>query len=593
MHTRSLLPAAAPPDQWFERVRLWLRSYAGRRASPATETLDVHLTAIVRLVLSLTMVLVAAVEPRESAQLDPVILAVILAHIAYASVAYVLVVRRDSKLATHALNYPVDAAAFVLLISITGGTDNPILYLAILLFLFAATTASFGWGVGAGLRLTIVTAGLFSAAMLGRAGISTIEWPHAFLHLSYIVGLGVVAAQWSGHHFTLHHRLALLRDASVLSNPRFGVDRTIGTLLDRLRDFYDANVCLLVERNTDEGGWRMRRSDREGSTSAGREEYLPIELEDTLLRMPQSAVAVFVKPPFRWWLAPPHFWSEDSRKDGGAFGDQTSYMAPIEFLLTRFGGRSWLSVPVYSGQHWRGRLHLTARQALRASDARFVTQLIGSSMLVIENIRLLDQLASDAAHRERLRVARDIHDSVIQPYIGVQLGLVAVQRALKSGDSRTAQDEVGRLLNLTNMTIDDLRAGVGGLKSEADPGGNGLFPALRRYAARFAQETGITVDVCCDEGLRLGDRLGAELFQVVVEALSNVRRHTAATKAAIRLLADDDHVALLIENQEPSEARPIPFTPQSIYERASALGGRVTVDRRRDGRTIVEIRIPL
>ena len=217
MHTRSLLPAAAPPDQWFERVRLWLRSYAGRRASPATETLDVHLTAIVRLVLSLTMVLVAAVEPRESAQLDPVILAVILAHIAYASVAYVLVVRRDSKLATHALNYPVDAAAFVLLISITGGTDNPISYFAILLFLFAATTASFGWGVGAGLRLTIVTAGLFSAAMLGRAGISDYRMAPRFssfeLHRRSRRGGGPV--EWSPFHAPPSPGLAARRQCSV------------------------------------------------------------------------------------------------------------------------------------------------------------------------------------------------------------------------------------------------------------------------------------------------------------------------------------------------------------------------------------------
>jgi len=87
--------------------------------------------------------------------------------------------------------------------------------------------------------------------------------------------------------------------------------------------------------------------------------------------------------------------------------------------------------------------------------------------------------------------------------------------------------------------------------------------------------------------------VGAELFQVAVEALSNVRRHTAATHVAIRLVTDQDHVTLRVENQEPSNGRPTPFTPRSIRERASALGGRVTVDRHRDGRTIVEIRIPL
>ncbi len=567
----------------------------GRHTTPPSpETLDGNLTALVRLVLGLMTLLVAAVEPREDVQPNPVIVAVILAHIAYASVTYVLALCRGSTAATHALDYRVDAVAFVLLISITGGTDDAISYFAILLFLFAAMTASLGWGVDAGLRLTAITAGLFSVAMLGRAGTSNFEGFHAFLHLSYILVLGVVAARWSGHHFTLHRRLALLRDAGALSNPRFGVDRTISTLLERLRGFYDADVCLLVSKSAEEGGWRVRRCDRDRSIGAVHEEVLPAELEAALLWVPQNAVAVYVRPPFRRWLVPARLWSEELRKDGRSSDDRMSYhQAAIESLLTRFGGRSWLSVPAYSGQHWHGRLHLTAGRALRASDARFVAQVIGNSMLVIENIRLLDQLASSAAHRERLRLARDIHDSVIQPFIGMQLALVAVQRALRSGDSFTAQDEVSRLLNLTSVTIDDLRAGVGGLKAETDLSGDGLFPALRGYAARFAEETGIAVEVSGEEAVPLGDRLGAELFQVAVEALSNVRRHTAATHAAIRFLADKDHVTLRVENQEPSEGRPTSFTPRSIHERASALGGHVSVDRRRDGRTIVEVRIPL
>jgi signal transduction histidine kinase len=540
--------------------------------------------------------LVAVVEPRENVQLNSVIVAVILAHIAYAGVAYVLVLRRGSAAAMLALNYRVDAVAFVLLISIIGGTDDALSNFTILLFLFAAMTASLGWGVGAGLRLTMISVGLFSAAMLGRAAMSNFEGSHALLHLSYIVGLGVVAARWSGHHFTLHRRLALLRDAGTLSNPRFGVDRTIGTLLEHLRGFYDADVCLLVEKSTEEGGWRVRRCDRERPTNAEHEEVLPAELADALLWVPQNALAVYVRrPPFQWWLAPSRFWSEEFRRDGRSSDDQMSYRpAAIESLLTRFGGRSWLSVPVYSGQHWHGRLHLTAGQTLRASDARFVAQVIRNSMLVIENIRLLDQLASSAAHRERLRLARDLHDGIIQPYIGMQLGLVAVQRALRSGDSFTAEDEVSRLLNLTNETIDDLRAGVSRLKTEPDLGGeDGMLHALRRYAARFAEDTGIAVEVFCEEAVRLGDRLGVELFQVALEALSNVRRHTAATHVEIRLLADKDHVTLQVENQERSGARPTSFTPRSIRERASALGGHASVDRRRDGRTIVEVRIPL
>jgi signal transduction histidine kinase len=563
-------------------------------AAISAETLDGNLTALVRLVLGLMTLLVAAVEPREDVQLDPVIVAVIVAHIAYASVAYVLVLRRSSTAATHALNYRVDAVTFVLLISITGGTDDAISYFAILLFLFAAMTASLGWGVGAGLRLTMITAGLFSVAMLGRAGMSNFEGSHAFLHLSYILGLGVVAARWSGHHFTLHRRLGLLRDAGALSNPRFGVDRTIGARLERLRGFYDAHTCLLVTKSAEGAGWRLRRCERDRSDGAVHEEVLPPELEDALLCLPRDTLAVYARQPFyRQWLGYGCSWYEERRMDGSFGNRQVSYsQTSPESLLARFGGRSWLSVPVYSGRHCLGRLHLTGGQAFDLCDAEFAFQVIQNGMLVIENIRLLDQLASGAAIRERQRLARDIHDRVIQPYIGLQLALVAVQRTLRSGNSDAAGDEVRRLLDLTAAAIDDLRADVGDLKSATGPDGKGLLPALRRYAAQFTEDTGIAVEIGGSEAVGYGDRLGAELFQMVVEALSNVRRHTVATRAAIRFLPHEDDITLQVENQEPEGKRKA-FTPGSISERATALGGHVTVDRRRDGRTIVEVRIPL
>ena len=596
--TASDLPFAGfHVSRWLHAWRrAWQRlavvAGVAHRAPESTETLDGNLTALVRIALGVLMLFVAAVEPHENAALDPLIIWIILGHIAYGTVAYAFVTRPGRPSAGYALNYRVDALVFVLLISIIGGTDNAVSYFAILLFLFAAMTASVGWGDAAGLRLTAITAGLFCAATLWRLRTSSVEPSHVFLHLSYIGALGVMAARWSGHHFTLHRRLALLRAAGTLSNPRFGPDRTIGTLLERLRQFYDANVCLLVVKSAD-GTWRMRRSDRLGTGDPVQEEPLSDELRDTLPWMAQDTTAIYVRRlPFQFWLPRWRVWTEEPKNDG-SFGERReSRSATVERLLTGFGGRAWLSVPVYTGQRWEGRLHVITHQTLNGTDARFVTQLIGNSMLVIENIRLLDQLASSAAHRERLRLARDIHDSVVQPFIGVQLALAAIQRALDTGDAATAQDEVGRLIGLTRATIDDLRTGITGLKTEPDLR-EGLVPALRRYAASFAEATGISVDVSGDGADRLGDRLGAELFQVVVEGLSNVRRHTSARRAAIRLLVDTDHVTLQIEDLERPRRAPVTFTPRSIRDRASALGGHMTVDRRRDGRTIVEVTIPL
>jgi signal transduction histidine kinase len=80
---------------------------------------------------------------------------------------------------------------------------------------------------------------------------------------------------------------------------------------------------------------------------------------------------------------------------------------------------------------------------------------------------------------------------------------------------------------------------------------------------------------------------------MAVEALSNVRRHTASTRAHMRFHTDSRHVRLHVENLEPTNGNIAPFMPKSLSERATALGGRVTVDRYHDGRSIVEITVPL
>ena len=49
-----------------------------------------------------------------------------------------------------------------------------------------------------------------------------------------------------GYHTELKNRLKLLKDVTVFSNPRFGIDRTIKAILESVRDFYDAEACLLV-----------------------------------------------------------------------------------------------------------------------------------------------------------------------------------------------------------------------------------------------------------------------------------------------------------------------------------------------------------
>jgi signal transduction histidine kinase len=447
-------------------------------------------------------------------------------------------------------------------------------------------TAAFRWGFTAGWRVTMASAGLFTFAGFAIASSAAEgDLSRLLLRLTCLVGLGYMIAHWGGSETLLKQRLALLKEVNTLSNPRFGIARTIQSLLERLRAFYDADVCLVSILDPPTGTPMIYTALRHGAAAQAEADAGSHKLFAYLGTLPEQHAWV-VQRRRRLW--PP--WHTCPMPGGYNIITAERLSPPPDIYL--FLSEPSITVPVSYRGVTLGRLYLAAPHptAFAQHDIAFLLQVIEHTMPSLENIRLVDRLASDAAEAERQRIARDIHDSIIQPYIGLQMGLEATRQKLLAGRGDVLPD-IERLLELTTLGIADLRGYVHGLKDGVEPE-DGLLPAMQRYIKKFTDATGMTIELQTSGKIPINDRLAAEVFQMFVEGLSNVRRHSTSAWAKVHLACQEDLLTLRLDNAASSAAL-TDFTPRSLHERAVALGGSVQVSSPAASVTTVLITIPL
>lgn len=542
-----------------------------------------------RVVLGTSALLVVLLESMEFKAWGTPIQVTLALYSLYGLLIYHLSLRRNLVVAHKAIPW-LDLLWYLPLVIFTRNANSSFYYF----YFFAIIVASFTWGLSEGLRLTLASAAIYTIIALVAPG----NRPLTRLMLAPIGLLifGYIIARWGGYHTQLKNRLKLLKDVTVFSNPRFGIDRTIKAILESIRDFYDAEACLLVipGKPRDAESYQMYRVARGihpsrsappeiGSDAAA--QFLSPSLEHAVIfRKNKSSHARLFDVKTRVFSEAP-----------AGTGDKLSGMLDAQ---------RYLSVPVYYRHQPVGRLYIVnGPMQIDGPAMDFVLQLMDHVTPVMENIRLIDNLASDAAETERRRIAHDIHDSVIQPYLGIQFGLSALDQKLESGDVGI-RENVQELLELTKHELAELRRFVWGLKA-GEERMDVLLPAIERYAERFSLVTGITVDVEARGKVKVNDRLAAELFQIVAEGLSNVRRHAFCRDARVEISCKETSLQLQIKNSRPRLAVQTDaeraaghdgvraFRPHSIAERAAALGGETQVYVDEKDYTVVSVGIPL
>lgn len=541
---------------------------------------------LVRLVLALAALVIIFIDPTEPDKNVELTYGALVLYTIYSAAVYALSLRRGGR-GPRRLTHWVDVAFYLAFVSLSSGT-NSVFFLS---FFFAIIVASFRFGFPEGMRVTVASAVLFSCIGYATAPPGDpFEINRFLLRPVYLLTLGYMTAYWGGGEIKLKRQLSLLRGVTRLSNPRFDVGYTIGSMLLKLRVFYDADHCLIVLADPRDNAYRLFRLRREQTAEAVQAELIPEPLARLLLALPEDCAVVYGGKSRLRSLLDSGYYTADTR---GRDDCEEELEKASGLLAETLGAESFISVPLHYRERTIGRLYVSAPPDLfGGEDIAYLMQVGGQIMPVIHNIRLLERLASNSAEQERQRLARDIHDSVIQPYLGLQYKLAAIRN--KAAEGRELNEDIERLFEMTVDEVAGLRGFVRDLK-DGEGRADNFVSAVQRFAAQFAQNYDMDVKVESKGDFRVNDRLAAELIRIVHEGLSNVRKHSSAAAGRITLERADRSLRISIENDDPrTDDAPRPtFTPRSIAERAEELGGHVRVERTADARTLVCVEIPL
>jgi signal transduction histidine kinase len=537
---------------------------------PETGAADDRMIAQMRCVIAVAALFILWIDPPHVRAVSMTYVA-LASFCAYSALTYLLATERlRFPKVTSAWSHWADLGWFTLLIGLSGTTQS-ILFIG---YLFAILTASFRWGFSSGASVTVASVVLASALDRLAAPHEALELGRVLFRPVYLLVLGYMISYWGGFHVSMSARLRLLKDVTKLSNPRFGIDRTIADIMRSLRAFYRADACVLLMPLPSGDAALVWRCDAESADQAEAPTQIPLNIVSAPLSLDQSRAVVYTGVPLT-----------ASRPSAG-----DDFSAQLSSIAETLGARCFMTVPWPQPGRAGGRLYVTSRHAFEPWDLEFLSQIVDQVMPTLENVRLVDRLATDAAEAERLRIARDLHDSVVQPYIGIRMGLAAIRQKLRA--SQDVTNDLDHLDDVISLEIDDLRRYLRELKASRTSRG-ALVEALSRFADRFTDATGIALVLDVADPVQLNDRLAAEAFQMVVEAVSNVRRHTASREIHIRIRTDGQLLVVQVSDAGTPDGPPRSFIPRSISERATALGGHVHVENTAHGGSLVTIEIPL
>jgi signal transduction histidine kinase len=256
--------------------------------------------------------------------------------------------------------------------------------------------------------------------------------------------------------------------------------------------------------------------------------------------------------------------------------------------------RSFLGVPVRIQDRVFGNLYLTEKRGgedFTPGDEEMVVALAGAAGVAIENANLQARVRDLAVLQDRERIARDLHDTVIQRLFATGLGLQAVTYiTVKPEVAARIQQAVDEL----DATIRDIRGVIFALQAH-ESGEGSLRVQVLGLMTEMAAALGFEPRVHFDGPVEAAadEELGADLLAVLRELLSNVAHHAEATSADVYLLAGSEVILRVEDNgRGPGPVRAGGRGLRNLATRAEHHGGSFALVAKDGLGSLAEWRVP-
>jgi signal transduction histidine kinase len=521
--------------------------------------------------------------------------------------------RRESTASFRLLVHGADIVWPALISIFVVGVGNPFF----LFFVFVLAAAAYRWGmwetVGtAGAALVLLwweslifhlgfltwLDGVLLAHHLPALKVNPVDYyPKAlFMRSVYLLVLSLLLGYLAEQQKQLRGEKAVIARALGLARVESGMTGTMQEILGDLLSTYGAKQALIasLEANSQHVFLGDIRAVSGAAADFHWQETAPSDQLTYLYE--SSSEAMYVE---RTKHGPARLVALDA--DGARVKEVS--LAFLDGLAKRYQFKSLATVSFLFGREWSGRIFLLDPTLGRdlEEELRFLQEYVRRVGPAVYNVYLLRRLRRRAGALERARFARELHDGAVQSLISVEMQVDVLRRQSSTDPARTPQ-ELGRIQGLLREEVLKLRELMQQMKS-LDVDSKRLLRLLADTVERFQRETGISARFVSEvEEVDMPQGVCRELARIVQEGLVNVRKHSGARKALVRLGVIDSRWQVVIED----DGSGFPFSgrltqaeldsmgkgPVVIKERVHLIAGELTIESNPGRGSRLEISFP-